>query len=48
LVSQELDSGPCEHVTIASSIGALELEPGKGQKHMKKMIDLTKQMQTEC
>ncbi len=29
LVSQELDSGPCEHMTIASSIGALELEPGK-------------------
>jgi len=35
-------------MTIASSIGALELEPGKGQKHMKKMIDRTKQMQTEC
>jgi hypothetical protein len=48
-LSQELDSarGPCEHVTIASSIGALELEPGKSQKHMKKMIELTKQMQTE-
>jgi hypothetical protein len=34
-------------MTIASSIGALELESGKGQKH-KKMIDHTKQMQTEC